>query len=428
MASRYLTIFALILAGEAVFSLSFHVPRFFRPALLEVFQINNTQLGDSFAAYGVLAMLSYLLGGPLADRYTPRVMLSLSLMMTALGGLLMATIPGAVGLTLLYGYWGITTIFLFWAPLIRATREWGGSLAQGQAFGLLDGGRGLVAAGSATVIIVFLNWQFPGDLDGSTAAEKKAALQGVIYLYTGLTFAAGLLTWFVLPRSGATGSASAISSLERLAEVVRKPVVWAHAGVIVCAYCAYKGLDSYSLYAVDVLGMSQIEAATFTSNAAYLRFFAAIVIGLLADRVGAATSIVALFVVLIVSYAVLAGAHPGNAAYLILYGNLLVTFFCAYGMRGVYFALLEENRTPAHLTGTTAGLVSVLGYTPDIFFYSISGRILDSAPGLQGHLAYFQFLGGIMLLGLLMTAWVIRCNRLGSQAEQKDGKKFTHGP
>ena len=38
----------------------------------------------------------------------------------------------------------------------------------------------------------------------------------------------------------------------------------------------YKALDYYSLYGVDVLGMNEVEAAQFVSNASYLRAVAAI--------------------------------------------------------------------------------------------------------------------------------------------------------
>ncbi len=59
---------ALVVAGEAVFGLPFHVIRFFRPAVLDVFGFTNTQLGAVMATYGVVATLSYFPGGPLADR------------------------------------------------------------------------------------------------------------------------------------------------------------------------------------------------------------------------------------------------------------------------------------------------------------------------------------------------------------------------
>ena len=57
----------------------------------------------------------------------------------------MATFPAYQGAMLLWGFFGISTILFFWAALIRATREWGGAEHQGRAYGLLDGGRGLLA-------------------------------------------------------------------------------------------------------------------------------------------------------------------------------------------------------------------------------------------------------------------------------------------
>ena len=137
--SRYLVIAALVIAGEMVFGLPFHTARFFRPTLLEVFDLTNTQLGDLFAVYGIAAMASYFPGGALADRFSARTLLAVSLAATGCGGLYMATIPGALQLALLYGFWGVTSIFLFWGALIRATREWGGEASQGAAFGILEG-------------------------------------------------------------------------------------------------------------------------------------------------------------------------------------------------------------------------------------------------------------------------------------------------
>ena len=96
--SRYLYIAVLIVAGEMVFGLPFHTARFFRPTLLEVFGFTNTQLGDLFAVYGITAMISYFPGGALADRFPARGLLTASLTTTAVGGVAMATIPGAAGM------------------------------------------------------------------------------------------------------------------------------------------------------------------------------------------------------------------------------------------------------------------------------------------------------------------------------------------
>ena len=174
----YVVLACIVLAGEAIFSLPFHVPRFFRPTVLQTLGLTNAALGDAFAVYGLTAMASYLPGGWLADRWSARRLLSASLLATAGGGFYFATLPSIQGLTWLYAYWGATTILLFWAAMIRATRDWGGALRQGQAFGVLEGGRGLVAAASASIAVGVLAQALGGATD--LTALRADALRSVI--------------------------------------------------------------------------------------------------------------------------------------------------------------------------------------------------------------------------------------------------------
>ena len=69
---RIISLSVIVVSGEAIFLLPFVVPRVFRPTLLDVFQITNLELGTAFSLYGVVAMLSYFPGGPLADRFSVR--------------------------------------------------------------------------------------------------------------------------------------------------------------------------------------------------------------------------------------------------------------------------------------------------------------------------------------------------------------------
>ena len=175
-ASKWISITCLICAGEMIFSLPFHITRYFRPTVLDVFDLSNTDLGDVFAVYGITAMLAYFPGGVIADRFSAKKLITISLFVTALGGLYMAQIPGYMGLTFLFGYFGITSILLLWAALIRATRDWGGHMAQGEAFGLLDGGRGLVAATAASLGVFFFSQLLPTDIDIISDLQRRHAL------------------------------------------------------------------------------------------------------------------------------------------------------------------------------------------------------------------------------------------------------------
>ncbi len=410
MLARFTLMLTLVLAGEIVFGLPFHTSRFFRPTFLEAFGFTNTQLGDVFAVYGVLAMLAYFPGGALADRFSARSLLTLSLVATAAGGLYMATYPGPVGMALLYAYWGITTILLFWSALIRATREWGGDHAQGAAFGILEGGRGIVAALLGTIGVSLLAFYLPESVEMTTNGERRAAFRFVIAMYSFAALGAAVLTWFLVPPSRlASGSGTAL--FRGSFAVLKRPIVWAQAAVIICAYCGFKGLDNYSLYAVQVLGMNEVDGARLAAYAAYVRPVAAVLAGMLADRWTAARTIGLTFAVLVLSYLPLATLLPEGHAVAVIYANIFVSMFAVFSLRGVYFALLEENRVPAHLTGAVAGTVSFVGYTPEIFFGPITGRILDASPGAAGHQHYFLFLAGVMIVGIGLVAWLLRLQR-----------------
>jgi sugar phosphate permease len=404
----------LIVAGEIVFGLPFHTARFFRPTLLEVFGFTNTQLGDLFAVYGITAMIAYFPGGALADRFPARFLLTASLLATAAGGLFMTTIPAALPMAILYGYWGVTTVFLFWGALIRATREWGGRASQGLAFGILEGGRGAVAALVSTLALLIFAAIMPENVGQASDEVRRSGMQSIILVYSVAAVAAGVLTWLTIPVPDPV-SYKRSNPIQGMGLVLRRPVIWAQAAVIICAYCGYKGLDNYSLYAVQVLGMDEVRGAALATYGAWVRPFAAIFVGLLADRFSAARSIGVTFGVLVIAYLLLGASVPDASIVNIVYANLFVTFFAVFALRGVYFALLEENRTPAFLTGAAVGLVSLIGYTPEIFFAPISGRILDANPGLVGFQHYFLFLAAIAALGVIVVVWLLWLRRGGQE-------------
>ncbi len=401
--SHWLVIFSLVFAGEMIFSLPFHVARFFRPTLLNSFHLSNSNFGDILSVYGIMAMIAYFPGGIIADKFPAGKLMATSLFLTAIGGIYMTQIPGNIGLSILYGYWGLTTILLFWAAMIRATREWGGKHNQGSAFGILDGGRGLIAALVATLAVIVLSRSFPENVNSLSDADRIVALKTVIWLYVTMTFLAGIFVWFFIPEHKQKIKYSSSNILNGMKEVIRNRNVWLQAIIVVSAYCGYKGLDYYSLFAVDVLGMNELESADFMSITAYLRPISAVAAGFIVDRLTAKKVITVSFLLLAVGYAVLSIFEPSANITNIIFTNIVITFIAVYALRGVYFALIQETKIPTHLTGTAVGLISLIGYTPDIFFNSIAGRILDANPGFTGYQNYFIMLASISMFGLLAT-------------------------
>lgn len=63
----------------------------------------------------------------------------------------------------------------------------------------------------------------------------------------------------------------------------------------------------------------------------------------------------------------------------VLWTNVLAGSLVMFGLRALYYALFEEGGVPASLTGTAVGIVSVVGYTPDIFV-NYFGGVIDPRP------------------------------------------------
>lgn len=407
--------FALVVAGEAIFALPFHLTRFFRPTVLEVFNLTATELGAAQAAYGIFAMLAYFPGGPIADRFPANRLMAGSLFATALGGLYLATFPDYRGALLLWGFFGVSTILLFWAAMIRATREWGGSLSQGLAYGLLDGGRGVLAAALASVGVWLLSLAFPDGANAASLAEKKAVLHTIILGYTAVTAGAGVLVLWVVRsssqpvvRASAPQTVASFSPGLKIVYALQLPSVWMQATIVLCAYVGYKGFDNYSLYAVQAYGMDEVEAAGIVALGAWARPIAAIGAGILGDRLGASRVLVVLFTLLLGSNLYLTVHTPTPSALWTLLGNTLITCIAIFGFRGLYFALFEEARVPLAVTGTAVGIVSVIGYLPDVFVTLVAGILIDRTPGLMGHQHFFAFLSAFALAGLVASVLFAR--------------------
>ena len=80
---------------------------------------------------------------------------------------------------------------------------------------------------------------------------------------------------------------------------------------------------------------------------------------------------------------------------------IITTSIGIFALRGLYFAIMEEGKIPLIFTGTAVGLVSIIGYTPDIFMGPLMGYLLDRSPGILGHQHVFLVIATFSLIGLL---------------------------
>ena len=88
---------------------------------------------------------------------------------------------------------------------------------------------------------------------------------------------------------------------------------------------------------------------------------------------------------------------------LIFYFSLFIVATGTYAIRALYFSIMQEGKIPLIYTGTAVGLISVIGYTPDIFATPIFGYLLDTYPGIRGHQLVFLILVFFSIIGLISS-------------------------
>ncbi len=396
---RWLSMAVLSFAGGAIFLLPFLQEVYYKP-LATALSLNNTQVGSLMSVFGLTAMLSYFPGGWLADRWSSRKLITASLLTTGGLGVYFATFPSYGASLAIHGVWGVTITLLFWSAMIRVTRNWAPAEEQGRAFGILETGRGIGEGVSSVAFWAVFGWL------GST----DKALSIVVIQLSVLLIILGVLSWFVLEDDNRNSEVSETPKIgiNEVLQVLRLPVVWLIAIVILTGYCAYWGTFRFTPYATDIFLMSVTLAGGLSIAKMFLKPFGALIAGFVSDKLGISKSLAYLFGFLTLSFGLFAFI-PGLPKLLpLMLISVALISLATFAIRGIYFALLEEGNIPMAVTGTAAGIVSVVGFTPDIFMPLLGGMLIDQFPGPQGYRYFFLATGVICAMGLAASLLILK--------------------
>ncbi|KVS52948.1 MFS transporter [Burkholderia cepacia] len=409
-AQRYLQLLLLVIAAGAIYPM-LYLRQVYQPTMLQFFHIDDVQLGYLYSSLGTIFLVSYLPSGWLADRLSPRWLICFSLLATGALGLVYATGPSFNTLVLIFGGWGLTTGLTFWAAVIKRVNMIAGRDEQGRFFGLLDGGRGLVEALLATIAITL--FAYVTQAHGGTDA---AGFRLVVHLYAFFCIALGVLLALVKDPAGTSGRATAakrrtgsdrqgnvLTDLKTLAAI---PELWLVAAIVFCGYQVFWATYSFSAYLHEGnFGLSATAAGFITTLKLWMRPIGGIGGGFLGDRV---SKVSVLFWALLLAALSLVGliAAPAHSPQAMLVVLVLFIGILTYAIRGLYWSLLDDCKVPAHCAGLAIGLISVLGYSPDVFVPLINGYVTQTWPGAHGYQLYFGYIAAIALCGAGAAAFL----------------------
>ena len=407
---RYIQLALITLAGGAIYPL-IYLRQNFEVSILDSFGISMTQLGQCYSLLGVMFVVTYIPSGWLADRVSPRWLISFSLVLTGILGLWFSTMPGYWELRIIFFSWGIATGLTFWAAMIKGVALLAGSGEQGRFFGILDGGRGLVEAILASIAVAWFSYSLTS-LDEPTSV----ALKKVIYFYVGFTLLVAPVVLLILDdvKIDSEGKQFTVKRVRQLTTSQSLRVIIKSREMWLCAICIWAGYQvfwatySFSGYLQTQFGMSAVAVGVITVAKLWMRPIGAIGAGFVGDFCNLEKTLGWLLLASTVSLLVLIYVPSGASASLLLVIVLTIGLL-TYAVRGIFWGSLNRADIPEQTKGLAIGVVSFIGYSPDIYLPLINGPILECWPGRMGYSIYF---GIIAVSGLIGVAAAFRLQKL----------------
>ena len=78
----------------------------------------------------------------------------------------------------------------------------------------------------------------------------------------------------------------------------------------------------------------------------------------------------------------------------------MITMAAVFALRGIYFCYLQETKIPTNIIGFSVGIISLIGFFPDVYIGPVFGYFLDTYTKVEAFNLCFLFLLILSLIGL----------------------------
>lgn len=346
----------------------------------------NEYIGDLALVFGTINMIMYIIGGILVDKYGEKAMLIIGGLLMGAGSILYGLVLSKTALMIGFILFGFGTGTLF-NGYLKLTRKLGNSEEQGRMYSASEFFRGITGTIIGLIGVSMLNQAVlpSGVTDPTLIGERWKIL---LFLHAGIYFVIVILCFIMIPNNVVGAEEDAVAAepftFKGALSVLKMPGTWLTTGIVFFGYSITACASGYlGAYTSNIIGVSASQAATFATIRNY--FIAAIstlVIGFVAAKLKSESKTIGI-------YGIVSGVLI--VAMLLLENNFVMSIACTFvfaaaytGMRGLYFAVPSETGIPVQLTGVANGVISTIGYLPDVFFAKLAGGWLDSY-GLKGY-------------------------------------------
>jgi predicted MFS family arabinose efflux permease len=397
----------------AIFYILFSRDSFYQP-FLKAMDVSDGQFGVLYGVYGWIAVISYPIGGVIADKISPRMMMFLSFFGTGVCNIILGFFPGYNVCMVLYAVMGVTTAMTFWAAMLKCVRIFGRNIGEeNRAFSFLEITRGIASVVISFTIVYIFN-QF---------ADMVVGLRFVIWFYGSLLLLLSVISLLVFDKAdeekemqtAAEEKAKAKllsdkTTLQHVADLVKNPDMWLAVAIAFGGYNIGSCMGSYvgdmagRLFGISVGGAAYIGVMNNSCKP-----IGAFIGSFITKRRGPTFVLQAvtwMYVAILLIFLVI----PKNSNWLWLFLVLMACEMMGTGaFRSQKFIQIKEANLTVAQSGTAFGLIAMIIYSADAFMPMIIGHWLDSGDYVRAYAKLnYTLLGSAALTLCAVIYWRIR--------------------
>ncbi len=400
----------LISMGSSVIYTPMYLKNVFYDPLMQALGCTNADLGALVSCYGIAALICYLPSGIVADKFRMRTLAWVGFAGTALLTFAYASLPSLAMCYVLFIGMGITSILIWWGTRFKVIRLCCEENEYPARIGVSYSIYG------ATGLII-------GLINAAIVAAIPVPSQGVqaLLIFLGAIIAVlAVLSFILIPDfKGEINKESKLFSLSDAAEAFKTPgVIWACLAYF-CVYCVYQGATYTTPYLTALGADPNLVNIAGLIRTYGIGLLAGPVLGFIAARIKSTKTILGCFAMAIVVLTVFIALPQDSGLAMVALALVVVFGFFTYGAFSIGSSPLSELGIPVRIFGTAAGLLSVIGFVPDVFIHTWYGSMIDAS----GEAAYNMIFGFEIMFAAIGIVMLFMCLRIVKKAVSAKASK-----
>ena len=368
--------FVVFFILSATVALAYQIPYLrytFYDQFAAAYQFSNTQIGLLASALNLTNTLCYPIGGFIADRFSTKTLICITLAAFAALTAVFALTTNFIVLMIvhvLYGFFGIATL---WSAYLNGIRNLADKDNQSKIFGSSEATRGIIQT--------VMGFAFLGII--ALMNSDIAGIQAVLLFSSGVCLVFFILALVFLPKTEIKAvseeTAGAAGEKYSLMDVLKNPGVWITIFVIMFAYISWTVGNGYlTTYTVQVLNISPATASALGIVRSYIIvLLAGFIGGFVLDKFTYKGKGFLVFFIAIIA-AIIGVRFTAKVVPLCIVLTLIIAFL-ANIMKSTYWSIMDQAGVPLGMTAIATGIISFIAFIPDFLVGPICGKWLDDA-------------------------------------------------